>query len=125
MNPLLHVAPRQATFPGDPGWDEARRAWNLAVDQHPAAVFTPGSAGEVAEAVDFARRNGLRLAVQGTGHGAAPLGSLEDAVLVKTHRMQEVEIDCAGRRARAGAGVIWEQVVEPATGYGLTALHGS
>ena len=22
--------------PGDPGWDVARRAWNLAVDQHPA-----------------------------------------------------------------------------------------
>ncbi|MFA9271119.1 MAG: hypothetical protein ACEQSX_10245 [Baekduiaceae bacterium] len=21
--------------PGDPGWDDARRAWNLAVDQHP------------------------------------------------------------------------------------------
>ncbi len=124
MNPLMQAAPRQATFPGDPGWDEARRAWNLAVDQHPAAVFAPGSAGEVAEAVKFARRNGLRVAMQGTGHGAAPLGSLEDTVLVKTQLMQEVEIDCA-RRARAEAGVIWEQVVEPATAYGLTALHGS
>jgi len=25
-------------MPGDPGWDDARRAWNLAVDQRPAAV---------------------------------------------------------------------------------------
>ena len=125
MNPLAQTAPRQAYFPGDPKWDDVRRAWNLAVDQQPAAVFVPESADDVAEAVDFARRNGLRVALQGTGHGAAPLGSLEDTVLVKTHLMQEIEIDCARRRARAGAGVIWEQVVEPATAYGLTALHGS
>ena len=125
MNPLAQTAPRQAYFPGDPKWDDVRRAWNLAVDQQPAAVFVPESADDVAEAVNFARRNGLRVALQGTGHGAAPLGSLEDTVLVKTHLMQEIEIDCARRRARAGAGVIWEQVVEPATAYGLTALHGS
>ncbi len=115
MNPLAQTAPRQAYFPGDPKWDDVRRAWNLAVDQQPAAVFVPESADDVAEAVNFARRNGLRVALQGTGHGAAPLGSLEDTVLVKTHLMQEIEIDCARRRARAGAGVIWEQVVEPAT----------
>ena len=24
--------------PADPGWNEARLAWNLAADQHPAAV---------------------------------------------------------------------------------------
>jgi hypothetical protein len=33
--------------PVDPGWDDARRAWNLAVDQHPAAVALPESAADV------------------------------------------------------------------------------
>jgi len=28
----------ELSVPGDEGWDEARAAWNLAVDQHPAAV---------------------------------------------------------------------------------------
>lgn len=62
--------------PGDPGWDDARTAWNLAVDQHPAVVALPASAQDVVSAVSFARAHGLRVAAQGTGHNAGPLGSL-------------------------------------------------
>ena len=112
-------------FPGDPGWDDARQAWNLAVDQQPAAVFVPQTPADIAEAIRFARSEGYRVALQGTGHGAAPLGSLDGTVLVRTQRMDAVEIDCARRRARAGSGAIWEQAVKPATEVGLTALHGS
>jgi FAD/FMN-containing dehydrogenase len=125
MNPLTQTAPAQAVFPEDERWDEARRAWNLALDQQPAAVVVPETAADVAEAVRFARRNDLRVAMQGTGHGAAPLGSLADTVLVKTHRMNDVAIDAEARRARIGAGALWEHVVNPATAHGLTALHGS
>ena len=53
--------------PGDAGWDEARLAWNLAVDQHPAAVAIPDDAADVARAVRFARDSGLKVSVQGTG----------------------------------------------------------
>ena len=31
-------------LPHDPNWNEARRAWNLAVDQQPTAVALPESA---------------------------------------------------------------------------------
>ena len=58
--------------PAAPGWDEARQAWNLAVDQYPAAVAVPRSAADVAAAVNYARERGLRVAAQGTGHNAAP-----------------------------------------------------
>ena len=34
--------------PGDDGYDEARRAWNLAVDERPAVVVFPESAADVA-----------------------------------------------------------------------------
>ena len=55
--------------------------------------------------VEFARVHGLRVAPQSTGHGAAPLASLEDAILVKTERMRRVEIDAAARsRTRRGWG---------------------
>jgi FAD/FMN-containing dehydrogenase len=53
--------------PDDPGWDQARRAWNLAVDQHPAALAVPRSAQDAVAAVNFARDHGLRVAAQGTG----------------------------------------------------------
>src|SRR5215471_3801697 len=61
-------------LPSDHGFDEARRAWNLAVDQRPAAVVFPESAAEVAAAVRYAAGRGLRIAAQGTGHGAGSLG---------------------------------------------------
>ena len=111
--------------PGDPGWDDARRAWNLAVDQHPAAVALPACAQQVAEVVRFARERGLRVTTQGTGHNAAPLGPLANTVLVKTERMRRVTIDPAARIARAEAGTLWLDVVEAAAEHGLAALAGS
>src|SRR6266508_3395221 len=54
--------------PGDPQWDAVRQAWNLAVDQNPAAVVLAETAEDVAAVVGFARDNGLRVAPQGTGH---------------------------------------------------------
>jgi len=75
-------------LPGELGWDTARAAWNLAVDQQPALVVEPGCAADVQAVIDHARTTGLRVAMQGTGHNAAPLGPLADTVLVKTHRMR-------------------------------------
>jgi FAD/FMN-containing dehydrogenase len=110
---------------GEPGYDEARMAWNLAADQHPAAVALPVNETDVAFAIGFARDAGLRVNVQGTGHNAMPLGGMGDTLLIKTSRMRGVEIDVAGRRARVQAGALWEDVVPRATEHGLTALHGS
>ena len=112
-------------LPGDPGYDAARMPWNVAVQQHPAAVAYPASADEVVEVVRAATAAGLRVAPQGTGHNAGPLGSLADAVLVRTSAMRAVEVDAEARTARVGAGALWIDVVEAVAPYGLAALHGS
>jgi FAD/FMN-containing dehydrogenase len=112
-------------LPHDPNWDDARRAWNLAVDQQPAAVALPESAGDVGAVVRWARERGLRVAPQGTGHNAHPLGSLAHTVLLKTERMRGVTIDLRRRRARVDAGVLWAELTEAAADYGLAALAGS
>ena len=101
-------------LPGDPGYDAARMPWNVAVDQRPAAVAYPASADEVADVVRAAAAAGLRVAPQGTGHNAGPLGDLEDAVLLRTSAMTGVEIDAERRTARVEAGVLWLDVVEAA-----------
>ena len=124
------AAPRPArratsSAPATHDWDEARLAWNLAVDQRPAAVALPESAEDVAAVVAFARTEGLRVAPQGTGHNAAALEDLSDTILLKTHRMRGVTIDPDTRTARAEAGVIWIEVVEAAAEHGLAALAGS
>jgi hypothetical protein len=111
--------------PGDEGWDAARAAWNLAVDQRPAAVAMPASADDVVAAVRWARDNGLRVMAQTTGHAALVAGPLDGTLLVKTERMREVEVDPERRTVRVGAGVVWEEVSAAAGEHGLAALAGS
>ncbi len=128
VRPLRAQLEGDVFAPDDEGWDEARLAWNLAVDQQPAAVALPESAADVAAVVRFAREHGLRVAPQGTGHNAAALaaaGSLEDTILLKTVRMRGVTVDAGARTVRAEAGVLWIEVVEAAAEHGLAALAGS
>jgi FAD/FMN-containing dehydrogenase len=112
-------------FAGDPGYDEARVPWNVAIDQRPAAVAYPANAREVADVVKAAAKAGLRVAPQSTGHNAGPLGSLEDVVLLRTSAMTGVTIDADNRRARVEGGTLWLDAVEAAGEVGLAALHGS
>jgi FAD/FMN-containing dehydrogenase len=112
--------------PGDDAWDDARAAWNLTVDQRPAAVVLPQSADDVARIVDFARERRLRVAPQGTGHSAATLEDrLGGSLLLRTDRMRAVQIDPDSRRARVEAGALWIDVTTPAAEHGLAALAGS
>ena len=111
--------------PVDAGWDAARIAFNLTVDQHPALIAYPSSAREVAEVVRFASERELTVAPQRTGHNAGPLGSLERSVLLKTDDLGGVQIDAQARRARVGGGMKWQHVIPQASEMGLTALHGS
>jgi hypothetical protein len=111
--------------PGEAGWDAARQAFNLALDQRPALAAFPTSVDDVAAAVEFARANGLRVAAQRTGHGAAALESLEGTLLLRTERLIGVEVDPAARRARVGAGALWGDVMAATSPHGLAALWGS
>jgi hypothetical protein len=115
----------RVALPGDPDWNQARLAWNLAVDQNPDAVVFAESAGDVAATVRFAVENGLKVAGQGTGHGAAPLPPLEGTILLKTERMRGISIDTEERTARVEAGVLSLELAEAAGAHGLASLPGS
>jgi FAD/FMN-containing dehydrogenase len=113
-------------LPGDAAYDESRTPWNQQADARPAAVAYPAFPDEVATVVRAAAAVDLRIAAMGTGHGAPPLsGRLGDALLVRTSAMTELTIDPDRRTARAGAGVLWGDVVERAGAVGLAARHTS
>ena len=107
----------------DHGAAAAAAGFNTAVTHHPSLVVVAQTADDVAAAVRFAGENGLPVAVQATGHGAA--APVEGAVLVTTGRMQQVQVDPLGGTARVGAGVRWRSVIDPAAPYGLAPLSGS
>jgi hypothetical protein len=117
-------AVRGELLPGDPGWDDARRAFNLTVDQQPATVLSVASVDEIVAAVRSAARRGLRISVQATGHGAASLAPLDDALLLRTGALRDVEIDAAARLVTFEPGALAQEVVEAAATHGLAVPAG-
>ena len=122
---LAAVLTGRIVGPQDAEWDTARAAWNLSVDQRPAFVAQVATAEDVAEIIRFARRAGLRVAPQGTGHNAAAMGDLAGTVLLRTDALREVTVDAERRTVRVGAGVLWGEVTAALAPHGLTALAGS
>ena len=120
----LSIAGRVAT-PGDSDWDAARAAWNLAADQNPVAVAFAESPDDVAKVVTFAGRNDVKVAGQGTGHGAVALGPLDDTILLKTERMRGVEVDPGSQTATIAAGVLVEELGAAAQSHGMCSMPGS
>jgi hypothetical protein len=118
----LSIRGRVAT-PDDQDWDEARQAWNLAADQRPEAVTLVESADDVAKVVGFAVENDLRVAGQGTGHGAMAMGPLEGTILIKTERMRGIEV--GEGTARVEAGVLAEEIAGAAHDQGQSFLPGT
>ncbi len=121
----LAITGRVAT-PSDPDWDEARQAWNLAAEQRPEAVALVEGADDVVKTIRFAAENDLKVAGQGTGHGAFALaGSLEGTILIKTERMRGIEVDPEAQTARVEAGVLVAELSSAAQAHGLCSMPGS
>jgi hypothetical protein len=115
----------QVFVQGQAGYDQARQAWNLIADERPSVVVTAESSSDVVNAVRYAREHGMRIAPQGTGHGALPLEPLDSAMLLRTTHMRQVDLDPATRIARAEAGAVWQDVIVPGAEHGLAGLAGS
>ena len=111
--------------PRDRDWDDVRQVFNLTTDLRPAAILLARGPGDVVSAMELARRQGLRVAAQATGHNASAYGDLSDTLLVDVRDLREVEVDAARRLVRVGAGVRWQDVVPQLSELGLAALHGS
>lgn len=121
----LREAAATVYLPGDNGYDDARTVWAASTNLPAAAVVFPQTAEEVASVVRAAAENGLRVTPVGTGHNAYALRDVSNTVLLRTSRLDDVEIRPATRTARVGAGVVWLPVVEAAGEHGLAGMHGS
>lgn len=104
-------------------YETTRRGWDLSINHHPAVILVAASAQDVVTGVRFARENSLPVAIQSTGHGIQHPAN--DSLLIVTSRMKGVAIDPQARTARVEAGVVWKDVLDAATPYGLGALVGS
>ena len=110
--------------PGDAGYDEARKVYNAMIDKRPALIVRCVDAADVMSAVNFAREQGLTLAVRGGGHNGPGLGTCDDGLVIDLSRMKGVRVDPAARTVRVEGGCTWSDVDHATHAFGLATPSG-
>ncbi len=110
--------------PQDESYDEARKVFNAMIDRRPAVVVRCTGTDDVVAAVNFARENGLDLAVRGGGHSVPGFGTADDAVVIDLSGMRDVQVDPARRTARAQGGATWGVFNDATHAHGLATTGG-
>jgi FAD/FMN-containing dehydrogenase len=112
--------------PGDPGYDNARAVWNGSIDKRPALIVRPTGAADVIDAVNYARAEGVPLAVRCGGHSVAGNGTVDGGVLVDLSSLKGVHVDPQARTARVNGGVLVGELDRETQLFGLaTPAAGS
>jgi FAD/FMN-containing dehydrogenase len=114
----------QLVRPADPDYDQARAVWNATHDRRPALVIRCAGAADVIRAVEFARSEGLQVAVRGGAHSIAGFSTSDGGVVIDTSPMQGIRVDPAGRRAVAQPGLTWSAFDHETQAFGLAVTGG-
>ncbi|HWH15041.1 MAG TPA: FAD-binding oxidoreductase [Miltoncostaeaceae bacterium] len=114
----------EVLHPGMPGYDQARRIWNAAVDRRPAVIVRARAPEDVAAALRFAQRHGLEVAVRGGGHSIPGHSAVDGGLMIDLSPMKGIRVDPAARRAEVGAGVLWGELDAATQAHGLAVTGG-
>jgi FAD/FMN-containing dehydrogenase len=109
---------------GTPEYADTTTLNNAMIERRPAAVARCASPADVVEAIAYARRNGLPLAVRAGGHSVAGLSLVDDGLVIDVRGMANVKVDPERRVARVGAGATWSQFDRATQPYGLATTGG-
>ncbi len=110
--------------PGDAGYEEARKVWNGMIDKRPALIARCAGVADVMHCVNFARTNGLLVAVRGGGHNVAGNAVCDGGLVIDLSRMKGMRVDPARRTAHAEAGLTWGEFDRETQAFGLATTGG-
>lgn len=108
----------------DPEYERVRRVWNGMIDRCPALIVRCHGAADVIEAVNFARKHHLLVAVRAGGHNVAGSAVCEGGLLIDLSLMRGVHVDPAARTARVQGGANWGDVDRETQIFGLATPGG-
>ena len=99
-----HLFSGELVCPEDQGYNSARAVWNGMIDRRPALIAYCANRRDVIEAVNFARRTGITIAVRSGGHNIAGASLCDGGLVIDLSRMNRVTVNSASRTAFAEGG---------------------
>jgi hypothetical protein len=110
--------------PEDEAYEQARRVYNGMIDKYPRLIARCADVADVMAVVDFARDNGLLLAVRGGGHNGAGLAVCDDGIVLDLSLMNGIRVDPDARTIRAEGGCTQGAVNHAGGPFGLAVPAG-
>jgi len=111
--------------PDDIGYDESRTVFNKMHDRRPGLIVRCSGTADVVDAVRFAAKQGLLLAVRSGGHSVASNSSCEGGLVIDLSAMNHVHVDARRRVAEVAGGATWGDVDRETALYGLVTPGGA
>ena len=110
--------------PGDADYEAARALYNGMIDKRPRLIARCVDAADVIAAVNFARDQGLLLAIRGGGHNGPGLGSCDDGLVIDLSMMKSVRVDPSTKTVRVEGGCTSGDVDHATHAFGLAVPFG-
>jgi hypothetical protein len=110
--------------PSDPTYNEARKIYNAMHDKKPRLIAIVADVADVVTAVKFARDQKMIVAIQGGGHNAGGLGSVDDGLVIKLSRLKGIRVDPEARTVRVEGGCTWGDVDHATHAFGFAVPAG-
>jgi FAD/FMN-containing dehydrogenase len=110
--------------PGDHDYDEARALYNGMIDKRPRLIARCVDVADVIAAVNYARDQGLLLAIRGGGHNGPGLGSCNDGLVIDLSLLKSVRVDPGSGTVRVDAGCTSGDVDHATHAFGLAVPFG-
>src|SRR5690242_6195496 len=105
--------------PGDTSYEKVRQVYNAMIQRRPRWIARCADVADVVASVNFARDNGIKLAVRGGGHNAAGLGVCDGGLVIDLSPIRYAHIDAEARTVRVGGGSTWADVDHATHSFGL------
>ena len=110
--------------PDNSNYDDVRAVYNAMIDKKPAAIARCVDTADVQTCVNYARSNGVTLAIRGGGHNAGGLGSVDGGLVADLSPMRGIRVDPKTKTVRVQPGCRLGDVDHATYPYGLAVPGG-
>lgn len=111
-------------LPSDGAYESARKIWNAMIDKRPAIIARCATTADVVRGVNFARDNGLLLAVRGGGHNIAGNAMCDDGIVIDLSQMKAASVNPEKRRVIIEGGATLADLDAATQAHGLATPLG-